>query len=282
MVHNVLHHAFFCTYSLSRHVHADEYDEIKAYMTQYGKWYMLKAEDVMTEGKVHLHFILFKDFQEFDPDPARTTTCYGPQRCGTLKDHIVKNCPMIAASIASHGSRYSMQCLALTSTQWVNYMNKETFCHVNNMPDDNVLIANRLSEAPKPCADPEMHADQTAYLALAASGDHLWCTEVPTLNSVLVYYGYQMTLTKKKKTVKRQANVEEKARLLVAYMTEDIYVFAKQLRPPPEVKRPKPQRLCPRCSPPARALERHQHYCQQCLRVNAHSPTTQKWLNDLS
>ena len=249
MPHNACHHAYFVTYTLSRDVHPDEYDEIKVYLMTYGKFYCLKAEDVDGTGLCHLHFIHIRELEEFDPNPdVRAVTMYGARRPKCTKDHILANCPLIARSIATAGGRHSLQCDPLDNGSYFNYLNKETDCHCNNLPEDMCLIMRYLSKKEAKAVDAEMAADANKYAALrkknleanpycyGVSSDQTptleqievpvpfsFITDRPTTASCKYFYRYQMNVVKEKKTCKRKAALLEKASALRDYMNESVY-----------------------------------------------------------
>lgn len=220
MVHNCPHHAFFLTYSLTRNVHPDEYEELKKYICTFGKWFVLKAEDVLGEGKVHLHAIHIRDFAEFEEHPSRFVTMYGPRRCADTVGHIVQNCPNIAKGIATSGGRHSLQAVPLTSSQYIEYLNKETPIIVNNLPEDFSVIQPYLSECkPKP-ADPEMVADAKKYTECV---DQPWYKEKADAQSCRRFYRYYCNVLKQKRTIKDPKTLARKAETLAAFMNESVY-----------------------------------------------------------
>lgn len=226
MVKNVLHHAFMVTYSVSRDVHPDEYLEIKAYLQQFGKWYMLKAEDVFHEGKVHLHFIIIFEHEEYNPNPESKyapATKYGARRAGNLEKHIARHCPLIRDTIVTHGSRHSLKADPLTSGQYITYLSKETDCHADNMPEEMTLIMPYLTEKTVRQADPEMCADQDAYITCSEDKELRWAVNPPTVKSCVYFYRYMMFHQQVKKTIKRDDMIKQKAKTLWRFMTKSVY-----------------------------------------------------------
>lgn len=236
MVHNAVHHAFMITYSIARDVHPDEYEEFKQYLMTYGKWYCLKAEDVWGEGKVHLHMIHIRDQAERDPDPSRKVTMYGPRRPASTVTHIVQNCPLIAASIAEAGGRHSLMANPLTSSKYIEYLNKETYCHCNNLPEDLCLMNWCFSKKNEDrVVDPIMHEDANKYRKDVENG-LWWATEVPTQSSCRRFYRHHMNITKDKKAFKTDVERRTKQAGLALYnfMTEFVASESEDEEPPPK------------------------------------------------
>lgn len=220
MVHNAVHHAFMITYSPGRDAHPDEYTELGRYITQFGKWFCLKAEDVDGEGKVHLHAIHIREFAQYEERPSRQVTMYGPRRCADTAAHIAANCPTIAATMANHGSKHALRADALTSTQYIEYLNKETHCHVNNLPDDPCLLQPYLSESGPKIIDPEMAADAKKYATCEAEP---WFRDPPTAQSCRRFYRYYCNVLKQKRTIKDPKTLQRKAETLAAFINESVY-----------------------------------------------------------
>jgi len=220
---NAVHYAYMLTYSVSRHVHPDEYLELQHYLTQFGKWYCLKAEDVDGDGKVHLHAIHIRDFEKYNPNPdKRTVSHYGARRPDHTVQHVVNNCPLIGASIATHGGRHSMKAHVLTSGEYINYLNKETHCHANNLPEDMCMIMPYLSEKTVTAVDPAMAADAEKY-AKAVEEGFSWAISPPTDQSCRRFYRYHMNLAKDKR-VKIDSNViKRQGQALRMYINESVY-----------------------------------------------------------
>lgn len=223
MVHNAVHYAYMLTYSVGRDVHPDEYVELKNYLARFGKFYCLKAEDVDGEGKVHLHAIHIREFEKYDPNPdERKVTQYGARRPDHTAQHVVANCLKIAASITSCGGRHAMKAHPLTSGEYINYLNKETYCHANNLPEDMCMIMPYLSEKTDPSVDPGFAADAKKYAKNVEEGLP-WAIDPPNDQSCRRFYRHHMFLAKDKKVMIDENVIKRKAKALRMYMNQSVY-----------------------------------------------------------
>lgn len=222
-MHNPKHHSFFNTLSLAIDVHPDVWQEIYDYCKHHTKFYGIKAEDVNGEGKVHVHWVQFLEFAKHDPAPSRFVTMYGPRRPEGNKEHLVKHCPLLAGAIANYGSKYALQSLPLTSTQWIEYLNKEAPCKLNNLPDDPTVMQPYLSEhLGEKVGDPGFTADAAKYKAYHDQGVH-WAIDPPTDKSCRVFYRVQMFADKKKRVAIVPVTIKNKAAALQRFINSSIY-----------------------------------------------------------
>lgn len=248
MVHNAVHHSFMITYSVGRNVHPDEYYELRDYLKTFGKWYCLKAEDVFNEGKVHLHAIHIRELETYDPDPTgRKVTMYGARRPDHTVQHIVSHCPLIAESISTHGGRHSVKAHPLTSGEYITYLNKETYCHANNLPEDMCMIMPYLSEQKEAAVDVAFAADAKKYEKNVKDGLE-WAIDPPNDQSCRRFYRYHAFLAKDKKVIVDTNVLKRKAQALRMYMNESVYSDEEEEK---IVKKPKPdvlKRTCNHCN----------------------------------
>lgn len=220
MVHNALHHAFFVTVSFAKNVHQKHYDELLDYVKKFGIYHGLKAEDVEGEGKVHLHAIHIRDFEEVRPyDKERAIDQYGPRRASDTKTHILKCCPQINTDATS---KFSIKVDVLTSSQWIEYLNKETHMHVNNFPDDFCLVTQYFSEKVVRDADPGLVADEKKYHECAKDG-HSWAIPEPTQQSCRRFYRWSMNVNRAKKVCLDPNTIKKKGEALWRFMTQSVY-----------------------------------------------------------
>ena len=241
MVHNAVHHAFFITLSILKNVHQKHYDELLAYLKQFGIYYGIKAEDVDGEGKVHLHGIHIRDFEEQRPyDKDRKIDMFGPRRADDTKKHIKLQCPQINLSCTS---TYSLRVDVLTSSQWVEYLNKETHMNAQNFPEDFCLVSQYFSEKTITVSDPEMAADAKKYSECV--GVHDWAIDPSTHQSCRRFYRYFCNKLKEKRTLlddgTKNCPLYKKATKLVNYMNESVYSDDDE----PPKKKPKPTKYQP-------------------------------------
>ena len=222
MVHNATHHSFFVTLSLAIDVHPDVWTELKDYLIKYSAFYGIKAEDVHGEGKVHLHCIHIREFAKFDPEPKNEITKYGPRRPASTKAHIVKMCPTLAGHIANYGSKHALQVIALTSTQWIEYINKETPCVINNLPDEPTLMQPYLSEHVEVTGDPAMAADAAKYAKCVEQG-HPWAVDPPLPKHCRRFYRHMMFSEKAKRVCIDEKQLAKKGKALYMYITGSVY-----------------------------------------------------------
>lgn len=223
MVHNATHHAFFVTYSISDNCHQSELDELECYLKKFGIYYGIKAEDCQGEGKVHLHCIHVRDFEKFRPyDKQREVDKYGPRRSADTVSHIVSKCPVIAGRIATLGSKHALRCDPLTSSQWIEYLNKESPMHLNNLPSDSCLVAQYYSEHAERVGDPGMSADAKKYKACVEEG-LVWAKDPPNAQSCRRFYRYCMNMLKDKRVAIDPKTLEKKGQALAMFMNESIY-----------------------------------------------------------
>lgn len=223
MVHNAVHHAFFVTYSINKNVHQSHYDELLSYIKQYSIYHGLKAEDVLGEGKVHLHAIHIRDFDEYRPyDKERKIDKFGPRRASDTKKHILENCSQLNLDATS---KFSLKVDVLTSSQWIEYLNKETHMDANNFPDDLCLVSQYFSEKQVTCSDPEMAADEKKYKDCVGKFD--WAIDPATHQSCRRFYRHYCNKLKEKRTLlddgTKNCPLYKKATKLVNYMNESVY-----------------------------------------------------------
>lgn len=222
MVHNAVHHAFFNTLSLAIDVHPDIWAEIVAYCTQYTKWHGIKVEDSLGEGKVHVHWVQFREFAKFDENPSARVSLYGPRRAADNKNHITKCCPLMAGHIANYGSKHALQSLPLTSTQWIEYLNKESPCKINNLPGDPTLMQPYLSDHTEQVGDPAMVSDSKKYQE-CIDAQEPWASDPPTAQSCRRFYRFQMFKDKKKRVCIDENTIKKKGQALAKYINCSIY-----------------------------------------------------------
>lgn len=224
MVHNAVHHGFFNTLSLSIDTHPDIWTEINTYCQGYCKWYGIKTEDSYHEGKVHIHWVQIRDFLKFDPEPSTTISMYGPRRPHDNKKHIKDKCPLMTRHIADFGSKYSLQSLPLTSTQWIEYLNKESPMKINNLPDDPTLLQPYLSDHTERVGDPALAADAAKYQHFAdlvpTPG---WIRTPPTAQSCRRFYRFCMFHEKTKRVCIDENTIKKRGASRARYMTQSVY-----------------------------------------------------------
>jgi hypothetical protein len=142
-------HAWQHTYSPGHHVSPTEYEEIIAFCKSEYYYYAVKAEDKDGEGKVHVHFIGFKEQAKHAPETAKKDLRYGASR----KSHILrpadgrfwKKCPQIAKCIENRN--IGMIMCQLTSDIVIEYYNKETHLVTSHLPNDMCVIRPLLAES---------------------------------------------------------------------------------------------------------------------------------------
>jgi len=219
MVKNAKHHAFMMTLSLSRDVTPAEYMEIKWYLEHYAAYYCLKAEDCLEEGKVHLHFILIRELLTVRSDEQFDK--YGPKRPEAICAHILTRCTLVVAGIASHGSKHALRADPLTTSYYVEYLQKEGLCHCNNLPDDIVTIKNYMSAHKERNVNADLDADKALYL----KDPNLPYYEDPvTERSCRRFYRWHMCARngnkKKRMRDENERNLKKQARALWCHMVE--------------------------------------------------------------
>jgi len=222
---NATHHAFMVTFSIDGNAHQDEYDELMGYLKQFGIYYGIKAEDCLGEGKVHLHGIHVRDFEERRPyDKERQVDQYGPRRVYDTVQHIVSKCPSIAKRIATNGSKHALRCDPITSTKWVEYLNKETHMHANNFPNDFCLVTQYFSEKAVRVADPGLVADEKKYLELCENmSEYGWIKLPATAKSCRRFYRYMMLVAREKRVCIDPKTIVKKGAALAMFMNEEVF-----------------------------------------------------------
>lgn len=229
------HHAFLITLSIQQNVHQDHYDELLAYLKEYSIYYGIKAEDCRGEGKVHLHAIHIRDFETQRPyDKDRKVDKYGPRRTGSTADHIKLNCPKINTACRTS---WSLRVDALTSSYYIEYLNKETFMDVNNFPADHCMMAQYYSIKEDRISDPEVTADAKQYNKFVEDGVW-WALDPPTLSSCRRFYRVLSNDKKEKRRLlddgTKNCPLRKKALKLFHDMTS--YCFSDDEEEPPPKK----------------------------------------------
>ena len=135
--------ATFGTLSLRIDVHPNLYNETHVWLKGTSMWYCLKAESKSGETTVHIHWMQFFEKAELKPEALRGSrefSMWGPKRADKVKEHFLRNCPLVQKAIAQHGSKHSLQIQPLTSTMYYTYLQKEAGILSENMPDDFELL----------------------------------------------------------------------------------------------------------------------------------------------
>lgn len=221
---NAVHHGFFVTVSLPGKLHQTHYDEAQRYANNFSIYYGIKAEDVKGEGKTHLHMIDVRDWACKRPyEKGRNVDQYGPMRLDLFKKHFKLQCPAISAEAIS---RHSITVHALTSTYWLEYLNKETMMTNNNFPEDICMLTQYFSEKTEEKARP-IDADVKAYNKIAESGAW-WAVQPPTFKSCRRFYRVEANKNKRKNTLHddgtKNCQLRKKATMLFHDMTN--YCFS--------------------------------------------------------
>lgn len=170
-------HSFTGCFSMDRHVHATEYEEIINFCQKNGFYYAVKAEDTncitemgwpdtLTEdtlGKVHLHFVMVREFACHAPDAKDTR--YGGSKVSHMKAKCLRECPSLAAALAdSRNARtYALLFTKMTSDHAVAYLNKEAECKKFELPCDLVVLRPYISLKEARKFNPEDDAHVKAY-----------------------------------------------------------------------------------------------------------------------
>jgi len=220
MVHNAVHHSFFNTLSLGIDVHPDIWVEIVEYCQDFTQWYGIKVEDVLGDGKIHVHWVQFREFAKFDENPSNKISKYGPRRAADNKNHIMAKCPLMAGHIANYGSKHALQSLPLTSTQWIEYLNKESPCKFNNLPGDPTLMQPYLSDHTEKVGDPALTADKTKYDSLS---EESWYRMPATAQSCRRFYRFCMFSEKSKRVCIDENTIKKKGATLARFINQAIY-----------------------------------------------------------
>lgn len=267
-------------FSMDRHVHATEYDELIAFCKSNGYYYAVKAEDTncITEmgwdkkvdenllGKVHVHFLLIREKLEHQPHPKDTR--YGAVKMSHLKGKCLRECPSLAQALADsrHARSYALLMQKMTSDHAVPYYNKESVMQVFNLPPDLCVLREYISLKEERKFNPEDDAHVAAYKDAGYP--------VPaTMQSVWDYLTTRWYEKNNSKRVKMETLQVQATKNLFHAINATKPELPKALRgydndtgsssaPPAK----KAKRLCPRCDPAdgAQELRPREQFCDMC------------------